>query len=532
MFEAWSSKLAFRGRGAGSVPAINPGDVSSSSEDETADELLAVSGKKQNIVRVEVGLTEELQRSFISDGDADGDSHEDGSEDNSDGEGDRNGYNSDSDEIDEDDSGDSDDDGTSQTSNALTAGQDPDSDERYEESLSVPRRRQRRTSINIKPMNISDHDVSLDSRDRSDEEDGMGGKSRIKLRGTYKLARRTTVRTVRTSRGSFGEASSGSGSGSTIGSDSSRYSRGKSNKRVTIKSVFSKKYLENGLSVNSALTETRDQYSALSNLDGAGNTSESVFAAAALVASSASGGGRAHQLYSIGDRVLVNLSFLKNTLGSGIARSDILTKEVQKEVDEQIEKLMDNCTLIPVNKYGYGLGKAPPGSRLEEREPPFCFVLATVQRVHFEEDARYYTVRREDTGECQRADADFMEGPLSFGAGYEAALVASKTTKASMARAGKDDPQGILNEEGFSMRCKRWYYELAMALKTWYRSVRQRLKWLATDLLFGNSPYGCRISLTGVNLSVLCSFLFMFIDCIRLAFLPVSVERGVMIVAA
>ena len=55
-----------------------------------------------------------------------------------------------------------------------------------------------------------------------------------------------------------------------------------------------------------------------------------------------------------------------------------------------------------VNRYGYpaGGGVAP-----EELRGPYIYVLATLKKVHFEEDAEYYTVTRADTGADQRADA-------------------------------------------------------------------------------------------------------------------------------
>jgi hypothetical protein len=54
-----------------------------------------------------------------------------------------------------------------------------------------------------------------------------------------------------------------------------------------------------------------------------------------------------------------------------------------------------------VNRYGYpaGGGVAP-----QEMRGPYTYVLATVKKVHFEEDAEYYTVTRADTGADQRAD--------------------------------------------------------------------------------------------------------------------------------
>jgi hypothetical protein len=55
-----------------------------------------------------------------------------------------------------------------------------------------------------------------------------------------------------------------------------------------------------------------------------------------------------------------------------------------------------------VNRYGYPIGG---GVTAEELRGPYIYVLATVKKVHFEEDAEYYTVTRADTGADQRADA-------------------------------------------------------------------------------------------------------------------------------
>ena len=55
-----------------------------------------------------------------------------------------------------------------------------------------------------------------------------------------------------------------------------------------------------------------------------------------------------------------------------------------------------------VNRYGYTAGG---GVTPEEQRGPYIFVLATVVKVHFEEDREYYTVTRADTGADQRSDA-------------------------------------------------------------------------------------------------------------------------------
>jgi hypothetical protein len=54
-----------------------------------------------------------------------------------------------------------------------------------------------------------------------------------------------------------------------------------------------------------------------------------------------------------------------------------------------------------VNRFGY-----PPasGTTLEEQRGPYIYVLGKVAQVHYEENAKFYTVQREDTGEDIRGD--------------------------------------------------------------------------------------------------------------------------------
>ena len=54
-----------------------------------------------------------------------------------------------------------------------------------------------------------------------------------------------------------------------------------------------------------------------------------------------------------------------------------------------------------VNQHGFPPGE---GTTAEEQSGPYSYVMATVQTVHFDEFAEYYTVRRADTGAEQRAD--------------------------------------------------------------------------------------------------------------------------------
>jgi hypothetical protein len=54
-----------------------------------------------------------------------------------------------------------------------------------------------------------------------------------------------------------------------------------------------------------------------------------------------------------------------------------------------------------VNRHGFPPGD---GTTADEQSGPYVYVFATVQTVHFDEFAEYYTVKRADTGGEQRAD--------------------------------------------------------------------------------------------------------------------------------
>ena len=55
-----------------------------------------------------------------------------------------------------------------------------------------------------------------------------------------------------------------------------------------------------------------------------------------------------------------------------------------------------------VNRHGFPEGG---GDTAEEQKGPYIYVLATVRRIHYGENAQYYTVQRADAGGEQRADA-------------------------------------------------------------------------------------------------------------------------------
>ena len=122
---------------------------------------------------------------------------------------------------------------------------------------------------------------------------------------------------------------------------------------------------------------------AISSLGQSSNSEwENVAAAAAVVAAGTGAGSnkRSHVQFAVDDKVLVFLNILNHT----------------NSVDPQ-----EAFTVTPVNRFGFPPGE---GKSVDQQQGPYVYVLATVRKVHFDEDVRYYTVARADTGAEQRAD--------------------------------------------------------------------------------------------------------------------------------
>ena len=103
-----------------------------------------------------------------------------------------------------------------------------------------------------------------------------------------------------------------------------------------------------------------------------------------VVASTPSNGNavtRQIKKFAVGDTVLVLLALLNVT---------------------NVDDSKDTFTVAPVNRMGFPQGE---GRTDGEKMGPYKYVLATVNHVHFDEDDRYYTIIRADTGTEQRADS-------------------------------------------------------------------------------------------------------------------------------
>jgi hypothetical protein len=197
-----------------------------------------------------------------------------------------------------------------------------------------------------------------------------------------------------------------------------------------------------------------------------------------------------------------------------------------------------------VNKHGYpaGEGTTPP-----ERQGPYKYVIATVRDVHFDEVQPYYTVARADTvaDTEQRADAECME-PLRSAQGEQAAFRAA-TTSVENHIAEVDTMDYYSNADiqgpGVLIKCVEyvvfvvlipclWLFDCSSVF--WLRHVRPCLararefsRHHGGLILNGTSPYTCPIRMTMVNVIVLCSTWYMFIDQARLALLPPSADNAV-----
>lgn len=170
------------------------------------------------------------------------------------------------------------------------------------------------------------------------------------------------------------EIEPGQGSGSVLQKMKSITAFGSNGRRSTVKN----KWPGSTMSTLSTGSDLNSIQAAASKLE---SGPDSVFAAASVVAqSAATAAKRGHVQFNTDDPVLCMLTLL-NVTNPG---------------DDN-----ESFTVSPVNIHGYPPGE---GKTEAERQGPYVFVLATVKKVHFDEDERYYTVVRADNGTEQRAD--------------------------------------------------------------------------------------------------------------------------------
>ena len=126
--------------------------------------------------------------------------------------------------------------------------------------------------------------------------------------------------------------------------------------------------------------------------------------------------------------------------------------------------------------------------------------------------------------------------PLNDPAGIEAATrAASKTVRST-----QDKPIEAIDESGYIqdildclLDALSWPADFAQStLIPWYQNERENAKQYVTSILYGDSPFACKLRITGINILVFCSVIFLFLEVINLAFLPASLDHEVATVGA
>ena len=69
-----------------------------------------------------------------------------------------------------------------------------------------------------------------------------------------------------------------------------------------------------------------------------------------------------------------------------------------------------------------------------------------------------------------------------------------------------------------------------LTLFPWYQHQRENAKRVVTQLLYGDAPFACRVRITGINFLVFCSTTFLFLEVVKLGFLPVQYDKQCSIV--
>ncbi|KAL3919242.1 MAG: hypothetical protein SGILL_003851 [Bacillariaceae sp.] len=198
---------------------------------------------------------------------------------------------------------------------------------------------------------------------------------------------------------------------------------------------------------------------------------------------------------------------------------------------------------ILVNQYGYPSGE---GNTVDERQGPYLYILGKVKQIHYEENAVYYTVTRQDNKYDIRGDAGYME-PIRTEEGLDAARRAADGANADQELDDRSGANRSLPEEKRCMlQCIEnfcvllllpfiWIYDIFVFVigarlfrwgKIIYRSARNQ----GSLFLNGLPPYEFSMRLTTVNIIVLCSTYYMFIDQMRLAFFPENADYALAII--
>lgn len=129
-------------------------------------------------------------------------------------------------------------------------------------------------------------------------------------------------------------------------------------------------------------------------------------------------------------------------------------------------------------------------------------------------------MERADTGARQRADPGWMEPLPPFAENWEAARRAAVRTRRSQSEAQQD----VANKQKRTLLLLTPWRLIQSTLLPWYGRTRASVKVVAENIVMGKPGCACRIQITCINLLVLCSFVYLFIETFTVAFLPASMD--------
>ena len=196
--------------------------------------------------------------------------------------------------------------------------------------------------------------------------------------------------------------------------------------------------------------------------------------------------------------------------------------------DVLISNVPDSSSYL-LNKYGFPSGK---GFTLDEQRGPYNFLLAYITAVHYGENKPFYTTRRFDTGEEIRSDSEFMEiikpKALEIAKKFTSCLLQSELNKGENTEFG--GRRSLIDRwyERYIWSVRNFFYAI---VPTFFENLRDQFRDLLVPCLNGEGPFQLNISLSAINVLVCCHLWYLFIDQLRLAFIPASMDYGVSVVS-
>lgn len=212
---------------------------------------------------------------------------------------------------------------------------------------------------------------------------------------------------------------------------------------------------------------------------------------------------------------------------------------------EQLNNVASNTTTaniptkILVNKFGFfpGYGRNP-----DEQSGPYVFVACFYKNYMLGKQPKVVTVERCDTGESVTIQTQETH-VLYDRAGIMTAVTASKlhtvheeekgVYKAAIEylahSLGKNSEHASQHSESRDGWNGMIQYLDKRVLPIW-RRVRVTAKSLGTKLVLGASPFSLKIRISGINLLVVCSILFLFLQVFQLGFVSPQFDDELAIV--